>query len=174
MQLFVEPIKTPIGALLITHDGKALANVAFADREDRRAKELARDFPDAEVKRATKPTNFAAALMHYFDGDLRAIDTLPVIAFGTEFQRQCWKELRRVRPGATRTYGQHASAIGRPSASRAVGAANGFNPISIVVPCHRLVGASGSLIHYGGGLERKRWLIEHEARYRPRRRAGDS
>ncbi len=174
MQLFVERIKTPIGALLITHDGKALANVAFADREDRRAKELARDFPDAEVKRAMKPTNFAAALMRYFDGDIRAIDKLPVIAFGTEFQKQCWTALRDVRPGITRTYGDHARAIGRPSASRAVGAANGFNPISIVVPCHRLIGANGSLVHYGGGIERKRWLIEHEARHRPMRPARDS
>lgn len=165
MQLLVERIKTPIGPLLITHDGKALANIAFADREERRAKELARDFPDAEVKRATKLTNLAAALTRYFDGEIRAIDKLPVVVFGTDFQKQCWAALRRVRPGTTRTYGDHASAIGRPSASRAVGAANGFNPISIVVPCHRLVGASGSLIHYGGGLERKRWLIEHEARH---------
>lgn len=165
MQLFVERIKTPIGALLITHDGKALANIAFADREERRAGELGRDFPDAELKRATKATNFAAALTQYFAGDIRAIDKLPVMEFGTEFQKQCWKALRRIRPGTTRTYGDHAGAIGRPKASRAVGAANGFNPISIVIPCHRLIGASGSLVHYGGGLERKRWLIAHEARH---------
>lgn len=170
MQLFVERIKTPIGALLITHDGKALANIAFADREERRAKELNRDFPHADVIRATKPTRLAAALTRYFDGDIRAIDKLPVIALGTDFQKQCWTALRRVRPGTTRTYGDHASAIGRPTASRAVGAANGFNPISIVVPCHRLVGANGSLIHYGGGLERKRWLIDHEARHMSARR----
>ncbi len=165
MQLFVERIKTPIGPLLITLDGKALANVAFADREERRAGELARDFPDAQVKRAPKPTHFATALAGYFDGDIYAIDKLPVIDFGTAFQRLCWTALRRVRPGTTRSYGEHARMIGRPNASRAVGAANGFNPISIVVPCHRLVGANGSLIHYGGGLERKRWLIDHEARY---------
>ena len=165
MQLFVERIKTPIGSLLITHDGKALANIAFADREDRRAKELARDFPDAELNRASEPTRFAGALTRYFDGEIRAIDRLPAMPFGTAFQKSCWKALRRVPPGTTRTYGDHASAIGRPNAPRAVGAANGFNPISIVVPCHRLVGANGSLVHYGGGLERKRWLIEHEARW---------
>jgi methylated-DNA-[protein]-cysteine S-methyltransferase len=163
MQLFVERIKTPIGPLLITHDGKALANIAFADREERRAGELARDFPDAQVKRAPKPTHFAAALAHYFDGDIRAIDKLPVIQFGTEFQTRCWKALRRVLPGTTRSYGDHARIIHRPTAARAVGAANGFNPISIVVPCHRLVGSDGRLVHYGGGLERKRWLIDHEA-----------
>jgi methylated-DNA-[protein]-cysteine S-methyltransferase len=165
MLLFVERIKTPIGPLLITHDGKALANIAFANREDRRARELARDFPDAHVKRAPKLTPIAAALADYFDGDIRAIDKLPVIAFGTAFQKRCWKVLRRVPPGTTRSYGDHARIIGHPDAPRAVGAANGFNPISIVVPCHRLVGANGSLVHYGGGLERKRWLIDHEANH---------
>ncbi len=165
MQFFVERIRTPIGSLLITHDGKALANIAFADRQERREKELKRDFPDAEVKRAPKPTNFATVLARYFDGDIQAIDRLPVLDFGTDFQKRCWKALRRVAPGTTRTYGGHARAIGRPNAPRAVGAANGFNPISIVVPCHRLVGADGSLVHYGGGLERKRWLIDHEAHY---------
>ncbi len=170
MQLFVERIKTPIGSLLITHDGKRLANIAFADREDRRARELARDFPNAQVERASKPTLFAGALKRYFDGDIRAIDKLPVLDFGTDFQKQCWKALRRVAPGTTRSYGEHANIIGRPSASRAVGAANGFNPISIVVPCHRLIGTNGSLVQYGGGLERKRWLIDHEASHASTRR----
>lgn len=165
MQLAVERIITPIGPLLITHDGEALANIAFADREERRAKELERDFPNADVKRARKASHFAAALARYFEGEIRAIDKLPVLNFGTAFQRQCWKALRRVPPGTTRTYGDHARAIGRPAAPRAVGAANGFNPISIVVPCHRLIGARGSLVHYGGGLERKRWLIDHEAHH---------
>jgi methylated-DNA-[protein]-cysteine S-methyltransferase len=165
MRLLVERIKTPIGALVITHDAKRLANIAFADREDRRAKELKRDFPDAELHRARERSRFATALEHYFEGDIRAIDRLPVIDFGTEFQKSCWAALRRVSAGTTRTYGEHARAIGRPNAPRAVGHANGFNPISIVVPCHRLVGANGGLVHYGGGLERKRWLIDHEARY---------
>lgn len=165
MQLFVERIKTPIGALLITHDGKRLANIAFADREERREKELTRDFPDAVVKRAAKVTHFATALTSYFHGEVRVIDKIPVMDFGTDFQRHCWKALRRVRPGTTRSYGEHARIIGHPAAARAVGAANGFNPISIVVPCHRLIGADGGLVHYGGGLERKRWLIEHEVRH---------
>ncbi|MCE9521615.1 MAG: methylated-DNA--[protein]-cysteine S-methyltransferase [Alphaproteobacteria bacterium] len=165
MRLFVERIKTPVGALLITHDGKRLANIAFADREDRRARELARDFPDAQLERAPERSRFAKALERYFEGDNRAIDKLPVIKFGTEFQKCCWQELRRVPAGTTRTYGEHARIIGRPNAPRAVGHANGFNPISIVIPCHRLIGAGGSLVHYGGGLERKRWLIDHEARH---------
>ena len=165
MQLFVECIKTPIGALLITHDGRALANLAFLDREERRARELKRDIPGARLKRTIKPTPFATALARYFDGDIRAIDKLPIITIGTDFQKRCWQALRRVRPGTTRTYGAHARTIGRPAASRAVGAANGFNPISIVIPCHRLVGANGALVNYGGGLERKRWLIDHEAQH---------
>ena len=165
VRLFVERIKTPIGALLITHDGKRLANIAFADREDRRARELARDFPEAELDRAPKRSRFATALKRYFEGGIDAIDKLPVIDFGTAFQKRCWQELRRVPAGTTRAYVEHARAIGRPNAPRAVGHANGFNPISIVVPCHRLIGANGKRVHYGGGLERKRWLIEHEARY---------
>jgi methylated-DNA-[protein]-cysteine S-methyltransferase len=165
MRLLVERIKTPIGALLITHDGKRLANIAFADREDRRAREIKRDFPEAELKRASEHSRFAKALECYFAGDIHAIDKLPVIDFGTDFQKNCWSALRRVPAGTTRSYGDHARIIGRPNASRAVGHANGFNPISIVVPCHRLIGANGSLIHYGGGLERKRWLIDHEARH---------
>jgi methylated-DNA-[protein]-cysteine S-methyltransferase len=170
MHLFVERLRTPIGSLLITHDGTALANIAFADREERRAGELSRDFPDAQINRAPEGTRFAEALTRYFDGDIHAIDKLPVIAFGTDFQRRCWKALRRVPPGTTRSYGEHARAIGRPRAPRAVGAANGFNPISIVVPCHRLVGSDGSLVDYGGGLERKRWLIDHEANHASVRR----
>ena len=164
MQLFVERIKTPIGPLLITHDGQALANIAFADHEERRAGELARDFPCGQVKRAPKPTQFAAALTHYFEGEIRAIDKLPVIDFGTHFQKLCWNALRRVPPGTTRTYGDHARAIGRPAAPRAVGAANGKNPIPIVVPCHRVIGKDGSLTGFGGGLDKKRWLLEHERR----------
>lgn len=170
MQLYVERIKTPIGALLITHDGLGLANIAFADREERRAGELKRDFPNATATRSPKRTRFADALELYFSGDIKAIDKLPVIDFGTDFQKRCWKALRRVPVGSTRSYGAHARIIGRPNASRAVGAANGFNPISIVVPCHRLVGANGSLVHYGGGLERKRWLIDHEANHTSRER----
>ena len=84
---------------------------------------------------------------------------------GTEFQQRAWAALRRIPVGETRGYGEQAAALGKPNAARAVGRANGLNPISIVVPCHRLIGAAGSLVHYGGGLERKRWLIDHEAKF---------
>jgi methylated-DNA-[protein]-cysteine S-methyltransferase len=95
--------------------------------------------------------------------------TNSVAPLGTEFQRRAWEELRRIPAGQTRGYGEQAATLGKPNAGRAIGRANGLNPISIVVPCHRLIGADGSLVHYGGGLERKRWLIDHEARHAGRR-----
>jgi len=169
MRLAVERVKTPIGAALITHDGKRLCNLEFEDREDRRQEELEHHFPNATFEKLRAPSKFADALARYFKGEVRAIDKLPVAQLGTEFQRRAWEELRRIPPGQTRGYGEQAAILGKPSAARAVGRANGLNPMSIVVPCHRLIGANGSLVHYGGGLERKQWLIDHEARHAGRR-----
>jgi methylated-DNA-[protein]-cysteine S-methyltransferase len=99
----------------------------------------------------------------YFDGDVRALDALPVKTQGTAFQSEVWAALRAIPVGQTRSYGQLAAAIGRPSAVRAVGLANGSNPVGVIVPCHRVIGANGTLTGYAGGLERKRWLLAHEA-----------
>ena len=96
---------------------------------------------------------------------MAALDQLPVRPGGTEFQRLVWAALRLIPPGTTTTYGQLAARIGRAKASRAVGLANGANPVAIVVPCHRVVGADASLTGYGGGIERKAWLIAHERRH---------
>jgi methylated-DNA-[protein]-cysteine S-methyltransferase len=104
----------------------------------------------------------AAALARYFAGDVRAIDSLEVDPGGTEFQSRVWRALRRIAPGTTRTYGEIAGEAGRPGAARAAGGAVGSNPIPIVIPCHRVVGASRELTGFGGGLPRKRWLLEHE------------
>lgn len=101
-------------------------------------------------------------LREFFDGSRKEFD-LPLSPKGTEFQKRVWTELRRIPFGATRSYQEIAVAIGRPAATRAVGAANGSNPIPIVVPCHRVIGANGSLTGFGGGLPVKRWLLEHEA-----------
>ena len=109
----------------------------------------------------------SAALMRvadYFRGDLAAIDTIATTTGGSVFQRQVWSALRQVRADAPESYGSLARRIGRPSASRAVGLANGANPIGIIVPCHRIIGSTGALTGYGGGIERKRWLLDHEAR----------
>jgi O-6-methylguanine DNA methyltransferase len=111
------------------------------------------------------PAPVTEALTAYFDGDLRALDAVPTVTGGTDFQRSVWAALRDIPPGETEGYGQLAARIGRPSASRAVGAANGANPVAIIVPCHRVIGASGSLTGFGGGLSRKAWLLEHERRH---------
>jgi methylated-DNA-[protein]-cysteine S-methyltransferase len=105
------------------------------------------------------------ALHRYFAGDLRAIDNLPVQTAGTPFQRAVWRTLRGIACGTTVSYVELAARIGRPTAVRAVGLANGSNPVGIVVPCHRVIGADGSLTGYGGGIERKRWLLEHESKH---------
>ncbi len=118
---------------------------------------------DVNFVRASNPGGLSAALAAYFAGDLTAIERLPLgEAAGTPFQRSVWSALRSIPCGTSWSYGELAKAIGRPSAVRAVGLANGANPICIVVPCHRVIGADGKLIGYGGGIERKRWLLAHE------------
>jgi methylated-DNA-[protein]-cysteine S-methyltransferase len=106
-------------------------------------------------------------MKRYFAGDLAAIDELPVRTAGTPFQRDVWRALRAIPHGTTVSYAKLAEQVGRPNAVRAVGLANGSNPIGVVVPCHRVVGSNGSLTGYGGGIERKRWLLQHEIRHQP-------
>ena len=112
--------------------------------------------------RERDPNGFSSKVRAYLDGDLAALDEIPVETGGTPFQRQVWQALREVGPGTTSTYGELARRLGRPTAARAVGAANGRNPVALVVPCHRIVGANGALTGYAGGVERKRWLLKHE------------
>ena len=112
--------------------------------------------------RGAAPAATRRALQRYFAGKLQAIDEIPVQTGGTPFQSNVWRALRTIPAGTTLSYGRMAHQLKCPLAVRAVGFANGSNPISIVIPCHRLIGADGSLTGYGGGLERKRWLLEHE------------
>jgi methylated-DNA-[protein]-cysteine S-methyltransferase len=112
-----------------------------------------------------------AQLEAYFAGELTTFD-VPLRTSGTKFQEQVWGGLREIPYAATWSYGQLATRVGNPKASRAVGLANGRNPISIIVPCHRVIGANGSLTGYGGGLDRKAWLLEHEARHAANHRGG--
>ena len=107
-----------------------------------------------------------AALAAYFEGHPEALGDLHVRTAGTDFQREVWKALRAIAPGKTSSYGEIAKRLGRPQASRAVGHANGSNPVAIVVPCHRVIGSNGALTGYGGGLHRKEWLLAHEGRWR--------
>ncbi len=110
-------------------------------------------------------TDIAEQIDAYFAGDLSSFD-VPLRMTGTEFQRRVWSELQAIPYGETVSYGELARALGSPGAVRAVGLANGRNPITIIVPCHRVIGADGSLTGYGGGLERKAWLLDHEAAHR--------
>jgi methylated-DNA-[protein]-cysteine S-methyltransferase len=114
------------------------------------------------LESAPNPNRLTDAINSYFAGELTAIDTLPVQTAGTPFQREVWRTLRKIPCGTTVSYGKLAEQIGRPTAVRAVGLANGSNPIGVVVPCHRVIGANGTLTGYGGGMERKRWLLQHE------------
>ncbi len=130
---------------------------------------VAVDLPDRFGAPATPGTNrvlerAAQQLAEYFAGKRREFD-LPLAPKGTGFQERAWRALLAIPYGETRTYGEQARAIGRPAASRAVGAANGKNPIAIIIPCHRVIGANGTLTGYGGGLPLKRWLLEHEAKH---------
>jgi methylated-DNA-[protein]-cysteine S-methyltransferase len=158
-KLLVDHLDTPIGRmfLAVTETG-ALRSVGGVDWND-----------DASVWAAAgvssrDPFGYTSALRAYFDGQLSAIDDLVTDGDGTEFQRRVWLALRQIPAGSTCSYGELARRVGAPKASRAVGAANGANPIGVVVPCHRVIGSNGTLTGYGGGLERKRWLLAHEAR----------
>ena len=148
-------VDSPVGPLTLVAQDAALAGLYLHEARHRPQDSAfgARDdgvLPDAR-----------AQLAAYFDGSLQEFD-LPLASTGTPFQQQVWAALRRVPYGRTCTYGELAAAVGRPSAVRAVGAANGRNPTSIVVPCHRVVGAGGALTGYAGGLERKSWLLARE------------
>ena len=130
--------------------------------EARMQRLLVRHYGPVTPKTDRAPKHVRLALTAYFDGDLGGIDRLDCATGGTEFQRTVWAALRDIPAGRTESYGQLAARIGRPAAVRAVGLANGANPIGLIVPCHRVIGADGSLTGYGGGIERKRWLLNHE------------
>jgi methylated-DNA-[protein]-cysteine S-methyltransferase len=119
-------------------------------------------FGQVKLTRRSDANGFRTRIAAYFAGDLATLDTIRVNGGGTDFQVKVWRALRAILPGKTATYGEIAARLGCPSAARAVGLANSLNPIAIVVPCHRVVGVNGKLTGYAGGLDRKRWLLEHE------------
>jgi methylated-DNA-[protein]-cysteine S-methyltransferase len=165
LHLSINRIETPIGEMLIVadHDGNLRA-VDWTDHEARMRRLLRVHYGDDgfTLEPTRNPSKLTDALGSYFTGEVTAIDTLPVKTDGTSFQQDVWRALREITCGDTLSYAKLAERIGRPTAVRAVGLANGSNPIGVVVPCHRVIGADGSLTGYGGGVERKRWLLEHE------------
>ena len=161
----IERLDTPTGSILIvTDDDGRLRAVDWEDHEDRLRQLLRRQYgADAVRFQAARRASAASrSLRAYFEGDTGCLAGLGVATNGTAFQRTVWDALRQIPPGRTVSYGALAARIGRPGAMRAVGLANGANLVSIVVPCHRVIGANGTLTGFGGGLERKRWLLAHE------------
>jgi len=151
----ISHMSTPLGRVLVVTSGQDLVGLFFDGHERTPATgELANRESDALAA-------VRAQLDEYFAG-VRGVFDIPIRLEGTSFQLEVWSALMDIPLGAVATYGEIARQLGRPGAARAVGAANGRNPISIVVPCHRLVGTGGGLTGYGGGLDRKRWLLEHE------------
>ncbi|PZO00342.1 MAG: methylated-DNA--protein-cysteine methyltransferase [Alphaproteobacteria bacterium] len=160
----LDRIETPVGTVLLVTDADgAVRALDFDDYAPRMMRLLARHYGQVNLTPGAAPGPVRNAVIAYFNGDARALETLIVTTAGTPFQREVWAALRAIPAGETRSYGQLAVAIGRPKAVRAVGLANGANPVGIIVPCHRVVGANGTLTGYAGGLERKRWLLAHEA-----------
>ncbi len=161
--LIIDTIPAPIDPFLIAVDqAGVLRAVDFWADEPRLRALLRRQYGDLKVETGQAPAPIRRAFEDYFAGDIRALERVPVATVGTAFQRKVWAALQRIPAGETRSYGQLAAEIGEPDAARAVGLANGQNPIAIVIPCHRVIGADGSLTGFGGGLPRKRWLLTHE------------
>jgi len=156
---------TPIGEMLIAHDEDgAVRALDWEDYEPRMHRLLRLHYGEGGVELHTGvlPSSVRDALDAYFAGELEALDGVEVRTRGTTFQRAVWGGLRSIQVGTAWSYADLAGFVGRPAAVRAVGAANGANPVGVIVPCHRVIGADGSLTGYGGGIERKRWLLRHE------------
>lgn len=165
LELRLERVPSPIGVVLVLTDESDRARaIEFEDHEERLDRLLRRYYGDGRVRvvGGRSPSSARRALEAYFAGELSALEGVAVETGGTQFQRTVWAALRRIPPGRAVSYRALAAEIGCPSAVRAVGHANGANPVSIVVPCHRVIGSDASLTGYGGGLPRKRWLLEHE------------
>lgn len=159
----LDRLATPIGiALLVTDAAGALRALDWEDYEHRMRGLLRLHYGVVELSDQLAPAAMRTALSGYFDGDLGQLSGIAWRIAGTPFQQKVWNALAQIPAGTTMSYGALAARIDMPKAIRAVGHANGSNPISVVLPCHRLIGADGSLVKYGGGLERKRWLLRHE------------
>lgn len=161
-ELIADRMTSPIGDVVLVADDNTLVYVDFVENEARRQRLLARRYGEFQLIYQTNPHGFSTRLAQYFAGDFAAIAALPISLGGTAFQQRVWLALRDIPVGQTLSYGALAANIGAPTGARAVGMINALNPIGIVLPCHRVIGADKSLTGYAGGLERKRWLLRHE------------
>jgi methylated-DNA-[protein]-cysteine S-methyltransferase len=153
---------SPIGPIECLFDDSSLVALDFEATSPRTLALLSRNLGTLDIDEAPDRLKLGDTLDRYFAGELRALDELDVRRYGTNFQQKVWAALRRIPAGETTNYQALARRLRVPQAQRAVGAANGANPISLVVPCHRVIGSDGTLVNYGGGIERKRWLLRHE------------
>ncbi|WP_213735672.1 methylated-DNA--[protein]-cysteine S-methyltransferase [Bradyrhizobium sp. dw_411] len=159
----LDRLDTPIGVALLATDAEGfLRALDWEDHVPRLQELLRRQYGTVELNEARAPGDMRKALTAYFKGDLDRLGSIEWRVAGTPFQQKVWHALPKVAAGTTMSYGAMAAKLDAPNAMRAVGHANGSNPISVVLPCHRLIGANGSLVKYGGGLSRKKWLLEHE------------
>jgi methylated-DNA-[protein]-cysteine S-methyltransferase len=162
-RLLLEPLSTPIGALqLVTDERSILRAIGFGEEDTEMLRQLRSHYGGLVPESGPAPAAIRDALEAYFAGDIAALAEIAWATAGTPFQQKVWTALTDIPAGTTTSYGAIAARIGAPKAVRAVGLANGANPIPIVVPCHRVIGANGTLTGYGGGLERKSWLLAHE------------
>ena len=155
-------VDTPIDTLALAARHDRLCLLHFGSDERFVRSTLQRWYPGEVIEAAADPAGAASALRRYFLGELDTLDAIQVEMNGTAFQKRVWNALRKVPAGKTASYAEIARSIGSPAAVRAVGAANGANPVAVVVPCHRIIGSNGTLTGYGGGLKRKEWLLRHE------------
>jgi len=165
LKLFLDRIETPIGEMLLTTDAAGkVRSLDWNDYESRMATLLDRYYGKGRytLEPAQNTQALREIMARYFAGDVTAIDEIPTEATGTAFQKSVWTELRNIPVGTSSSYGTLAKRSERPKAVRAVGLANGSNPIGLIAPCHRVIGSNGSLTGYGGGLPRKKWLLDHE------------
>jgi methylated-DNA-[protein]-cysteine S-methyltransferase len=159
----LDRLQTPIGTALLVTDADGVLRALDWEEHEPRMRELLRlQYGAVVLEEARSAKDLKAALSGYFKGDLDRLKTIKWRVAGTPFQQKVWNALPKIPAGTTMSYGALAAKLNAPKAMRAVGHANGSNPISVVVPCHRLIGANGALVKYGGGLERKRWLLAHE------------
>jgi methylated-DNA-[protein]-cysteine S-methyltransferase len=161
--LYLGRLATPIGeALVVTDEDGYLRALDWSEQKDDVLRRLRKQYGEVVSESGAVASQIKIRLQNYFDGDTGSLAAIEWRTSGTPFQQAVWASLTAIAPGNTRSYSAVATALGCPKAVRAVGRANGANPISIVVPCHRVIGADGSLTGYGGGVERKRWLLRHE------------
>ena len=164
-ELLFDSLESEIGQIYLVSDGKALCAVDFEDYRQRMMGLLNKRYGSVNLVPTNNPQGYRDRFQAYFSGDLTSLDDIPVNPGGTAFQQEVWQALRTIPVGSVATYAELADRIHRPQACRAVGMANSQNPIAIVLPCHRVVGANGNLTGYAGGLERKRWLLDHEKKH---------